>query len=919
MDDLINEFITETIESLELLDQELVRLEQDPENTDILGNIFRVMHTVKGTSGFLGLPRLSTVAHAAESLLSLMREGTLKASSDAVTLILASADRIKEIVDHLGQSGTEPEGSDEALIHRLEAFILAPTQKAAAPPAQAAPGTPDEEGEGYTIFFAGDADLAALIAAENQAATPTEEPSDFGGFFAGDAELAALIEAEKQQQAAAAPPPPAAPAAPPAPVEAKPAEAKPTEEKSGSGGIPSIRVNIDVLENLMQMVSELVLNRNQLLQIVRTHPDVQERMQAPVQQMSYITSELQEGIMKTRMQPIGSAWAKFPRLIRDLSGELGKKIELRMRGEETELDRQLLELVKDPLTHMVRNSCDHGLELPMERLTAGKPEAGTVTLAAFHEGGHIIIQITDDGRGLSLERIRQKALTNGVVTPSALEMLSPQQIMQFIFAPGFSTAEKVTSVSGRGVGMDVVRTNIEKMGGTIEISSEEGKGSTFTIKIPLTLAIVSVLIVESKGLRFAIPQLNVLELVTTAPGSEYAIETIHGTPVLRLREKLLPLGSLSEILGLEAEGADWSATRADIVICNVGGFDFGLIVDRVYDTEEIVVKPVTERLKNLQLYSGNTILGDGSVIMILDPAGLARNITTLQNDMAASKATEGSANASEDAGVSFLLFRTNKGAPKAVPLELIARLEEIEVKNIELVGTDPVVQYRGDLMRLVTLGDFYLPSPDTVNVIVFSYDRRNIGLIVDSIIDIVDAPYDIKLGTTHDSCLGSMIIAEKTTDIVDVAKLLSDLVEKAVGAQGIAQRRSTEPCHLLLVEDSPFFRNIAEPFLAAAGYHVLCAENGGEALELLRRKPNHFDAIVTDIEMPVMNGFDFALACRADPALQHLPIVAYTASLSQVTAQRCGEVGINACIVKTDRPGLLEALSEQLSRQEEAA
>lgn len=892
MDDMIGEFITETNESLNVLDQELVRLEQDPCNKEILGNIFRVMHTIKGTSGFLGLPKLGSVAHSGENLLSLMRDGELAATPQAVTLILESLDQIKAILDHLEQHGAEPEGDNALLISKLEDFANRKTESSQATPVQDAP-------QDLSGFFKGDEDLAAMVEAENKSAPTATVPAI--------APKQDATEESKQKAIAVG-------------LEvAKQAETK-NATSASAGANQSIRVSIDVLESLMQMVSELVLNRNQLLQIVRTNPVVQEIMQSPVQQMSYITSELQEGIMKTRMQPIGSAWAKFPRLIRDLSIDVGKKIDLKMIGEETELDRQLLDMVKDPLTHMVRNSCDHGLEMPADRLAAGKPEAGTVTLSAFHEGGHIIVQISDDGRGLNLDRIKQKAVANGVATQAAIDAMSPAQIMQFIFAAGFSTAEKVTSVSGRGVGMDVVRTNIEKMGGTIEIASEVGKGSTFTIKIPLTLAIVSVLIVESKDQKFAIPQLNVLEMVAVAPDSECRIESINNAPVLRLREKLLPLGSLGEILGLQPTATNWDACQAHVVVCRIGAYDFGLIVDRVHDTEEIVVKPVTERLKALQLYSGNTILGDGSVIMILDPNGIAKNISALNSNTADQKIT--AVAGAEFVGgneISFLLFKSGKGAPKAVPLELIARLEEIEVKDIEIAGVDPVVQYRGDLMRLVTLGDFHLPSTTIVNVIVFSYDRKNIGLIVDSIIDIVEAPYDIKLGSKDESCLGSMVIEGKTTDIVDVAKLLADLVEEAINTHGKKGKTKGEISNLLLVEDSPFFRNIAEPFLAAAGYNVITAEHGKEALEIIAKRPNYFHAIITDIEMPVMNGFDFAIECKKSPSASHLPIVAYTASLSPVTAERCKEIGINECILKTDRPRLLTAISSLLNAQEIAA
>jgi two-component system chemotaxis sensor kinase CheA len=439
--------------------------------------------------------------------------------------------------------------------------------------------------------------------------------------------------------------------------------------------------------------------------------------------------------MKTRMQPIGNAWSKFPRLIRDLSNELNKKIDLKMLGESTELDRQLLEMIKDPLTHMVRNSCDHGLETPAVRLAAGKSETGTVSLSAYHEGGHIIIEIKDDGRGLNLDLIKQKIIEKSLATADELAQLSDEQIMQFIFKAGFSTAEKVTSVSGRGVGMDVVRTNIEKIGGTVSLSSTMGKGSTFHIKIPLTLAIVSVLLIEAGGQQFAIPQINVVELVGVGGNSEYKVETISNASVLRLRDTLLPLMRLSDVLGLPR--APESAAEY-VVVLRIGTSDVGLVIDKVYDTEEIVVKPVSRVISDVDVYSGNTILGDGNVIMILDPVGIAKHFGEREGTKAEAPAV--ATGTATDRNASFLVFRAGEGAPKAVPLELVSRLEVVDSKNVESSGHDHVVQYRGDLMRLKTLPGCSLPTTGEFDVVVFTYDGRTIGLAVDEIVDILVAP-----------------------------------------------------------------------------------------------------------------------------------------------------------------------------------
>jgi two-component system chemotaxis sensor kinase CheA len=854
------------------------------------------MHTIKGTCGFLGLPRLEHVAHAGENVLGKIRDGVFPASPEAVTMILESLDCIKGLIDYLSTNGEEQAGEDADLIARLNHFAETGSMAGASAAPAPVPAAPAAAAASPFPFFRGEDELEVAAAKAMEAQMTAEA-----------AVVAAPVAAPEPEVKAA-------PAAKPA-AKAEEGEHK---EAGGAAAQQSIRVNLDVLENLMQMVSELVLTRNQLMQIARTKED--KEFLTPLQQLSHITSELQEGIMKTRMQPIGNAWSKFPRLIRDLSIELGKKIDLRMLGAETELDRQLLEVIKDPLTHMVRNSCDHGLETPAERRAAGKPEMGTVTLSAYHEGGHIIIEIIDDGRGINIERVKQKALANGVVNETQLATMTEKQIAQFVFAPGFSTAEKVTSVSGRGVGMDVVKTNIEKIGGTIDLDSSWGKGAKCSIKIPLTLAIVSVLIVEAHEQKFAIPQINVSELVRVSSGSGLELETINDALVLRLRDKLLPLYVLAEVLGQECDHRALMKKEMYVAVCNVGDYDFGILVDRVYDTEEIVVKPVAEILKSISVYSGNTILGDGSVILILDPNGIAKTIGDVdftRRDQSAADAKASLANAEKLVG--FLSFSIGKGAPKAVPLELVSRLEEVSAGDIECAGDHSVVQYRGDLMRLISLEGMPIPTEGNMDVIVFTYDKKVIGLVVSEILDIVHAAFDIKLTSKEvksQGYLGSMIISGKPTDIVDVAHLLADVVEQSMPQEGSIDRKKAEISNILLVEDSPFFRNLTVPFLSSVGYHVTASEDAATALKLLTDGVHKFDMIVTDIEMPGMNGFEFTTACRKNPTINGIPIVAYTSTLSAEVIQRSKDVGMNDCIVKTDRPGLLESVSRCLTSGE---
>lgn len=918
MDDLLSEFLTETSESLSVLDVELVKLEQNPEPA-ILQNIFRLVHTIKGTCGFLGLPRLEHVAHASENVLGKFRDGELEVTPDAVTLILQAIDRIKLILGHLEQNECEPEGSDEDLIEKLNAMAEGRYQPAGAAPAAAAPvqDTP----------FPVAADLLAEVEAAYAAGKKAASETDILTEMAKERAKEAAKEAAQQATAPApAPEPepevkasvPAPTAAPPAVIKdaAPPAAGAAGEAKESAVAAQTIRVNVELLENLMTLVSELVLTRNQLLQMVRGRDD--SEFTAPLQRLSHITTDLQEGVMKTRMQPIGNAWAKLPRIVRDLSVEMGKKIDLQMLGAETELDRQVLELIKDPLTHMVRNSADHGLEGPEERKKAGKPEVGKVVLNAFHEGGHIIIEISDDGRGLNLDKIKQKAIASGIATESELEALTPQQIYQFIFKAGFSTAEKVTSVSGRGVGMDVVRTNIEKIGGTVELKSWPGKGSTFVIKIPLTLAIVSALIVECASERFAIPQISVLELVRTTANSEHGIEMINSAPVLRLRDRLLPLVSLKRLLRLNDEQG---VQDTFIVVTQVGTYTFGIIVDRVFDTEEIVVKPVAPILRHISMFSGNTILGDGSVIMILDPNGIA-GATGESGLLGGGQTTEQTVvrDVHGDSKTSLLVFRAGGDDLKAVPLALVARLEEIEVKDVEYSHGKPMVQYRGHLMPLVAIdGSTQFRDEGRQPVLVFSDREHTMGLVVDEIVDIVEDRLKVELSADNPGVIGTAVIAGKATTIVDAGYYLPQAfgdwfgrADKEFGTDEHSQPR------ILLVDDSPFFRNLLTPLLGVAGYEVIAVEGADRALQL-REQGHDYDMIISDIEMPGMSGFEFAQAVRSDGRWQATPMIALSSHATEKDFERGRQVGFNDYVAKFDRDSLLATIASTLAAIKGAA
>jgi len=862
MDDLLPEFLTETNESLAELDLALVKLERTPDDKATLSLIFRLVHTIKGTCGFLGLPRLEHVAHAAENVLGKVRDGELVATPEVISLVLKALDRIKLIVSGLGATGSEPGGDDSAIIAALD---------------RATAG-----------------ELPAASSTEPAEAKAQGEPQD---------------------------------PAPDAPVAA-----------DSQAGPQTIRVTVDLLEDLMTLVGELVLTRNQLLQLSRAQGT--SAFSAPLQRLSHITSDLQEGVMKTRMQPIGNAWNKLPRLVRDLANETNKKISLEMRGQDTELDRQVLELMRDPLTHMVRNSADHGLETPEDRRRAGKPETGRIMLNAYHEGGHIIIEVADDGRGLDVNRIREKALQKGLATEAELAAMTETQIRAFIFRAGFSTAASITAISGRGVGMDVVRSNIERIGGTIELTSTFGAGSCFTIKIPLTLAIVSALIVSASGERFAIPQISVMELVRVgqernraqgdAPDSAektggMAIEHIGETPVLRLRDRLLPLISLGPLLRMDDGGSKPETTT--VVVTSVGSGLLGIVVDEVFDTEEIVVKPVAPILRHVTMFSGNTILGDGSVIMILDPNGVARSAGVAARNTSASN-ENGKRSAGSDEKVALLLFRAaNEATPLAVPLSLVARLEDIPVSKIETSASGFVTQYRGKLMPLIAMDEacFQLgrggkdagenETSGTVEktqpVLVFADGERSMGLMVDAIVDVVHDRLRIEIGGTRPGLLGTAVIAGQAADVLDTGHWLTRAWHDWFGGE---QEKSTARRRVLVVEDSDFFRQLLVPTLSAAGYDVTAA---GSAAEALRLRDNGLvvDAIVSDIEMPDMNGLDFARTVRLGGAWAELPMIALSGRGGTEEVEQGREAGFTDYVAKMQREALIESLRQCLNAQ----
>ncbi|HEY0126874.1 MAG TPA: chemotaxis protein CheA [Blastococcus sp.] len=750
LDDIVEEFLVESHENLDQLDTDLVALEQDPNSRERLSSIFRTIHTIKGTSGFLAFNRLEEVTHIGENMLSRLRDGELDLTPTRTSVLLQMVDTVRSLLASIEASGGE--GAVE--VGGVVAAITAAMDDA---PAAAAP----------------------LIPAPREAAV--DAPAEAVGTVAAKAPAA---ETTAPTAAPAAVLPPAAAPAPAAsgtqdeaPVDVLAEQVDAEVPAAGGDGQArravadsTIRVDVDLLDELMLLVGELVLTRNQIVQNVARQTDT-DLIRAS-QRLNLIASELQEGVMKTRMQPIDHIWSKLPRVVRDLGLQLRKSIRLEMEGRETELDKTLLEAVKDPLTHLVRNSVDHGIESPEDRRKAGKPAEGVLTLRARHESGQVVVEVADDGAGIDPVTLGAKAVQRGLVTPDALSRMSPADILQLIFLPGFSTAAAVTNVSGRGVGMDVVKTNIESIGGTIEVESDAGVGTVCRLRIPLTLAIVPALTVECAGDRYAIPQISLQELVSLdAEKAANAVEEVGGAQVYRLRGELLPLVRLTDVLGLTSERHDGHVV---IAVLRSEGRRFGLVVDRVINTEEIVVKAVGGQMKAIGLYSGATVLGDGTVALILDVQALARRALRAETNerQDSQKAAAHAAAAGENDRQRMLLAAIGGGRRVAIPLDTVTRLEQVRAEAVEKVGNREVVQYRGAILPMVRLdrhlGAYGETDRDVLEVIVYSDHGRSVAIVVEQILDIVDGEAAVRSDIDDLGLLGSAVLGDKVTELLDV-------------------------------------------------------------------------------------------------------------------------------------------------------
>lgn len=1077
-DETLQMYVEESLEHLADIETDLLALEEQGEEIDdeLVNNVFRAAHSVKGGAGFMGLEVIKELSHHLESILGLIRDKELIPTSDVISILLKSFDKLKDLISHVETSNdqnidefvrdlknitdeTLPEAEKEAIeeicevlhptkgtvlkssrydidqakkqgkfIYIIEYDLIHDVHKKDKTPLDvinsllksgiildckvdiSSVGTLDDNIPTripFVILFASiiEPDMAPILVDLDSEYVYNLSDDELPKTGTKKAEPAPV---EKQPEPLPEPvvektppkeeviPEPVYNEPEPEKIEAEeviPDKIVPApdqvemkqstdqaaliaqDEQAVKKTLTSLRVNVNLLDSLMTLAGELVLSRNQLIQGLSSSN--KHNIESASQKIDMITSELQEAIMQTRMQPISNVFNKFTRVVRDLSRTLGKEINLNLEGKEVELDKTIIEAINDPLTHLVRNSVDHGIEMPQVRERAGKGRVGTINLRAYHEAGQVNIEIADDGGGIDPEIISAAAVKKGIITEQEVNLLSDKEKSNLIFAPGFSTAEQITDVSGRGVGMDVVKSNLEKLGGIIDIDSRVGKGTSIKIKLPLTLAIIPSQIIATGNEKYAIPQVNLDELLRIPAGKiKEKVEKVGDAAVVRLRGTLLPLIRLSDVLGIERtfidpetgeEKIDRRANIADrrsndlfkgqvsyesleddnqenrnksdrryhassainIAVVSAGTFRYGLIVDQLMDSEEIVVKPLGKHLKNCNGYAGATIMGDGKVALILDVASIAEmshlSAASTSNKRIAeeSEKMEHSTDKLKD-HASLLLFRNAEDEQLAVPLNLVQRIERIKASDIELVGGQRVVQYRGGSLPLHELGEVAnvqpLPENEQVEVIVFQLTGREVGLMVNPPVDAVDVVLNIDAETLKQpGIMGSLIINKMTTLMVDVYEFFKTLhpdwyteseppvvIDPETG-------ESTGDVNILFAEDSSFFRNQVKSFLEEDGYSVTIAEDGEIAWNILSSESTSFTLILTDLEMPNMDGFEFTSKVKKDDRFAHLPVVALTSLAGEEDIAKGQSVGIDDYQIKLDREKLLGTIKNYIN------
>ena len=970
-DEILQGFIEESLEHLADIENDLLAIEEGGADIDedLVNKVFRAAHSIKGGAGFMGLTTIQELSHAAENVLGMIRSKKLIPTPEIINVLLIASDQLQSMIEDVHNSNEVDIASHLLPLNAIAdgSFSQPPPQEIPAQEVKAKTKNPAEKIQPPPSERVEPVVEKPIPVSAKPKPKPKPEPepeplSSSSLEEDEDDEQAAYFESNASIKQADRP--------------------ESTGDKNKSAGPPAkaettLRVHVSLLDSLMNLAGELVLSRNQLLQTIGS--DDLRNAEAVGQRIDLITSELQEAIMLTRMQPIGNVFSKFPRVVRDLSKKLNKTIDLNIVGKDVELDKTIIEAINDPLTHLVRNSVDHGIEKPTDRKKLGKSEIGLVVLKAYHEAGQVVIEISDDGKGLDGEALAASAISKGLLTPEQAQAMSDKEKINLIFLPGFSTAKEVTDVSGRGVGMDVVKTNLDQLGGHVDIISAKGSGTTISIKLPLTLAIIPCQIIETGGERYAIPQVNLEELLRI-PASQVKdrVERVGDAEVVRLRGTLLPLIRLADVIGIERTYFDHgeeeikadrrehtsdrrgkesplfrnpneqekkpqaksetyprsvidrrsSASSAlNIVVVSTGAMKYGLIVDRLQDSEEIVIKPLGRHLQQCKGYAGATIMGDGRIALILDVSNLARmaRLNSIDGSDRAAEVAKAAADAlrAQKDRQSLLIFKSSETENFAVPLNQVERIEKIKRSDIEELGGKRVMKYRGGSLSLICVDDLAAVNPladhDNLLVIVFNIAKRAIGLLAIGPIDAIEISADIDDTTlSQPGIMGSIIIDQHTTMLVNVFEMAQTLFPQwFVEREQIVIETTidSEPPTILIAEDSKFFRNQVKGYMTEVGYKVIEAEDGVEAWDKLHEYGDLIAMLVTDIEMPNMNGFELTEKIRRDDKYAKLPIIALTTLASAEDMAKGQSVGVNEYHIKLDKERLMVSVHDYMKRR----
>lgn len=912
--EFLQEFIDEAKTHLEVIESGIIELETAQSDMELINQIFRAVHSIKGTAGFFELKNIVELAHHIENHFGDLRNNKVTLDEHSIDVLLKSFDTLKDLVENVHAS----EDADiRQLVQKLQTLFKDENTTEAV--------TKSDEpvvAESETLIRS-DESVALPVTPSEEVSVTDEKPVDtvvHRSEVLQNMTQDSKIEKETMNDAQDK-----------ANKEEKEIQDKMTGAKKSSAE-ESIRVNVSLLNNILNLASELVLGRNQLMRVTEKHRKDVPNIEGVLQNIDHITTELQEKVMQTRMQPLGTIFNKFPRVVRDLSKKLQKDVELVMEGSEVELDKSIIESLADPLTHLLRNALDHGIEDIKTRKESGKDLKGKVGLNAYHEGGYVIIDVTDDGAGVSVAKIKKKVLEHRLATTNELENMADNEIIKFLFHAGLSTAEKITDVSGRGVGMDVVKNNIEKLGGNIEIITSLGKGTTFRLMLPLTLAIISAIIVQVRDEKFALPQINLQEIVRIKQqDSARKIEYINQSEVLRLRGKLLPIVRMSHLLKLERDKNN-SLNYKDIIssslmhqepvtrvlVIKIGSRRFGIAVDEIHGSEEILVKPLPSYIKNIKTYSGVTILGDGRVAMILDPDGIM-NKANLNNFEDQHSETNLRNELREFEKQNMLIFKCSGVEQLAIDIAMVKRIEEINTEDIEVISGKEFMKYLDQSIPL------YRPENVLPNfskkeihgkayVIIPRMTENPMGILISKVIDTSNMHVEfVNADKPPEGLLGSILVGKKIVSVLNMFYLFEKVIPDYVKASITEEERLNN--RILLVEDTPFFQRIVKDFLVSVGFTVDVAQHGKEGFEKLEEEK--YDLVVCDIQMPVMDGLEFTKKVRNDERFSKIPIVGLTSMTGERNKKIGIEAGFDAYQYKLHKQELLQVVKVMLNKKED--